>query len=243
MHSTWLRSESGLRDEGLFKTIASWLIPPAAPSVPVRTKALIQRLVTECAGLILDLGSGNRTLHPKVVRLDIVRRLNISVQGDARRLPFSSEVFDLIICSHALEHVDGMYDAVVEAKRVLRPKGLMLIEVPFIYPFHPETSNDEHDYVRLTPAGLRRIASGLQVLEEGLSIGHGSMLALVLPIWFGRFFFFGNHSAGYHFVHNVLTWLLYPLCWLDSWLDRRPMKEYLGGSYFILVRKPNINES
>lgn len=224
----------------LFRRILALLTPPPAPSVPVRSAAVIQRLLDGSDGKrVLDLGSGTRVLDSHVIRLDIVHHPNVSVQGDARRLPFVDHAFDLVICSHVLEHINGYWLAAEELRRVTRFGGLMLIETPFIFPFHPATPGDRHDYVRLTLDGLRAIVSGDQILEEGLAIGHGSMLMLILVEWFGRLFYIGHHSALYYMVRNTLSWLLYPLCWLDSLLDKCPRHDVIGGAYYLVARRAN----
>lgn len=222
----------------LLRRLFSALTPPAAPSVPVRSEATIERLLQEYAGRrILDLGSGTRILHPEAIRLDITPHPHVSVQGDARSLPFADETFDLIICSHVLEHVNGYWLAADELKRITHPGGMMLIETPFIFPFHPASPGDRHDYVRLTQEGLRAIVAKDEVVEEGLAVGHGSMLMLILVEWIGRLFIIGNHTALYYLVRNALSWLLYPLCWLDPWLDRRPRNDVIGGAYYVLARR------
>ncbi|MEQ1602841.1 MAG: class I SAM-dependent methyltransferase [Methylophilaceae bacterium] len=224
----------------LLRCLSSLLTPPPAPSVPVRSAAVIRRLLEDSDGKnILDLGSGTRILKPHVVRLDITHHPNVSVQGDARRLPFADHSFDLVICSHVLEHVNGYWLAAEELRCVTRLGGVMLIEVPFIFPFHTGTPDDRHDYVRLTLDGLRAIVDRDQILEEGLAVGHGSMLMLILVEWVGRLFYIGHHSALYYLVRNTLSWLLYPLCWLDPWLDRRPRRDVIGGAYYLVARRSN----
>jgi len=45
-------------------------------------------------------------------------------------LSFSNHSFDLIFCSHVLEHVRNDQKALAEIKRVLKPNGLAIIQVP-----------------------------------------------------------------------------------------------------------------
>jgi ubiquinone/menaquinone biosynthesis C-methylase UbiE len=57
------------------------------------------------------------------------------VEGDAARLPFSNDVFDVVTCSHALYELKDKHrrDALVEMKRVVKPGRLVLImehEIP-----------------------------------------------------------------------------------------------------------------
>ncbi len=52
-----------------------------------------------------------------------------AVCGDAQRLPFKSECFDVVVASHVLEHLTDLH-VVGEWMRVLRPGGVMLILGP-----------------------------------------------------------------------------------------------------------------
>ena len=222
----------------ILRRLLNWITPPPAPGVPVRSAAVIDHLLKECAGKrILDLGAGTRNLGADVVRLDIVADPGITVQGDARHLPFADSVFDLVICSHVLEHVNGYWWAAEEIRRVTRTGGLMLIETPFLFPFHTATPEDQHDYVRLTPEGLRAIIADDRLIEQGLAVGHGSTLMLILAEWIARLFYFGSHSGGYYLMRSLLGWLLYPLCFLDPWLDRRPRNEVIGGAYYVVAQR------
>ena len=50
---------------------------------------------------------------------------------DATRMGFADAIFDLVICSHVLEHVPDYISALSEIRRVLKGDGLALIDVPF----------------------------------------------------------------------------------------------------------------
>jgi SAM-dependent methyltransferase len=49
---------------------------------------------------------------------------------DIQDMPFDSESFDLIWCSHVLEHVTDDAKAMREMRRVLRPGGKAIVQVP-----------------------------------------------------------------------------------------------------------------
>ena len=53
------------------------------------------------------------------------------VRGDLTTLPFSSASFDVILCSHVLEHVLDDRAALEEMLRVLKPGGWAVLQVPF----------------------------------------------------------------------------------------------------------------
>jgi len=49
---------------------------------------------------------------------------------DICNMSFADETFDLVWCSHILEHVTDDHKAMREIRRVLKPKGLAVIQVP-----------------------------------------------------------------------------------------------------------------
>ena len=52
------------------------------------------------------------------------------VEADLTALPFEDAAFDLVLCSHVLEHVPDDRAALRELRRVLRPGGLAVIQTP-----------------------------------------------------------------------------------------------------------------
>lgn len=64
--------------------------------------------------------------------LDLKRYRHVTgmVAADMMALPFDSATFDLVICSHVLEHVPDDRRAMAEMKRVLKPNGRALLMVP-----------------------------------------------------------------------------------------------------------------
>ena len=99
------------------------------------------------------------------------------IEADLTALPFAEQSFDLIVCSHVLEHVPDDRAAMREMYRVLRPGGIALIQTPVNYDQaetyeHPEATDpaerlrrfSQSDHVRvfgpdlldrLTTAGFR----------------------------------------------------------------------------------------
>ena len=52
------------------------------------------------------------------------------VAADITALPFDDDSFDVILCSHVLEHVEAEQAALAQIKRVLRPGGWAAVMVP-----------------------------------------------------------------------------------------------------------------
>lgn len=75
----------------------------------------------------------------------------IDRHDDVEALDFPDQSFDAAVCWSVLEHVPNPQRAISELHRVLKPGGLIWVQLPFLYPYH----QGPHDFWRVTPAGLR----------------------------------------------------------------------------------------
>lgn len=128
-----------------------------------------------CRGDLLDLGCGRAPLYilyrdlastntcvdwagspHDVCHADLLCDLN-------EPIPLPDASFDTIIFSDVLEHLYRPHQALLEIRRLLRPGGKLLMNVPFLYWLHEEP----HDYYRYTRFALERMVhdAGLQVIE------------------------------------------------------------------------------
>lgn len=97
---------------------------------------------------VLDIGSGSGAFSKFCNRNDFylfdgneetVLRLKKdypnSYHGVLPELPFKSNQFDLIHCSHVVEHLQPqlLYDSLKEMDRVLKPKGHLVISAPLLW--------------------------------------------------------------------------------------------------------------
>ncbi|TAN49988.1 MAG: class I SAM-dependent methyltransferase, partial [Rhodospirillales bacterium] len=114
---------------------------------------------------ILDVG-GLRTGKRGLFDLEATGRqavyVNLSakraphVLGSAEALPLAPASFDAVIAAELLEHLQEPKTALVEMAHVLRPEGLLILTVPFLFRIHA----DPADWARYTETYLR------SVLEE-----------------------------------------------------------------------------
>ena len=121
-----------------------------------------------CRGRLLDLGCGYVPLYQTyrdyiddVVCVDWPDSLHVNRYIDfyanlAEVLPITDGSFDTIILSDVLEHLPEPAKAWQEMARVLRPRGKLILNVPFYYWLHEEP----HDYYRYTRHALRQFAEG-----------------------------------------------------------------------------------
>ena len=84
---------------------------------------------------------------PGYVTLDASPSAIVSVRGDVTALPFPAGAFDLVICSHVLEHVPDDASALREFFRVLRPGGSALLP----HPVHDELAATVEDPAITSP--------------------------------------------------------------------------------------------
>ncbi len=128
---------------------------------------LYERLIPKhVTGKLLDLGCGKVPLYDvyqsyidenicvdietptdEVSHLDIVTDLN-------EPLPLKDNDFDTIILSDVLEHIRNPDALWLEMNRVLKTKGIIIMNVPFFYWIHAHP----HDYFRYTKSALESMA-------------------------------------------------------------------------------------
>ncbi|MFM7349157.1 MAG: class I SAM-dependent methyltransferase [Erythrobacter sp.] len=93
------------------------------------------------------------------------RHLDHVAAADLSALPMADESVDLLICNHVLEHVPDVALALSQIRRVLRPGGVAILQVPIALKLDapielaPESSAEEriarvgqHDHLRLFTA-------------------------------------------------------------------------------------------
>lgn len=130
---------------------------------------------------ILDVGAGQSPYRQFMSDLrwttaDVDSSCNPDVLlEEGAPLPFPDDSFNLVLCTQVLEHVAEPASLVLELKRVLRPGGFLLINVPFLYPRHGRP----YDYRRYTPEGLADLL-GVEVEAVACLGGIGSTVALNL---------------------------------------------------------------
>ncbi len=144
----------------------------------------LRALLRDFTGRVLDVGCGAqpyRCLLPKAksyLGIDTVeakQRFGYEVpetryfQGTA--WPVSDRVVDLVLATEVLEHVLEPTRFLSEARRCLRPRGTLILTVPFSARWH----YIPHDYWRFTPSSLRVLLeeagfSDLRVFARGNEI-------------------------------------------------------------------------
>ena len=119
-----------------------------------------------CRGSVLDIGCSDQQLkrhlppNTEYIGLDywdtaIYRyKTRPSVFGDAQHLPFRNKSIDTVVMLEVLEHIPDPEKVFKEIGRVLKPKGRLIMSMPFLYPLH----DSPFDFQRFTHHGLENIA-------------------------------------------------------------------------------------
>lgn len=129
-------------------------------------------------GIVLDIGCGEKPYAylfrwNYYVGVDLpsnsIQSGVVDAYASGLALPFASEVFDTVICSEVLEHVPDPGQLFIEARRVLRRGGHLLLTTPQTWGLHEEP----HDYFRYTKYGLRELAerAGMTVVRVAPTSG------------------------------------------------------------------------
>lgn len=108
------------------------------------TGAILQRLGNPAKNAGIDLA-------PEAIQFCHERGLDNVQQGDICTLPFADASFDAVICSSVLYHqwVRDVATAIHEMGRVLRPGGLLVINVPafrFLHSAHDDAVMTAHRF-------------------------------------------------------------------------------------------------
>ena len=64
------------------------------------------------------------------------------VKMDIHDIPFEEGTFDVIFCNHVLEHVRDDHEAMSEMRRVLKPGGWAILQIPIFLPWRETTLED-----------------------------------------------------------------------------------------------------
>ena len=84
-----------------------------------------EELDCDCFGIDPDPGGHG------VGRFDYTKSEDLNIQqGFAENIPFEDNSFDVILCSHVLEHVNSMSKSLQEMNRVLKKEGILIIGMP-----------------------------------------------------------------------------------------------------------------
>ncbi|MBB1088590.1 methyltransferase domain-containing protein [Lysobacter sp. SG-8] len=147
------------------------------------TEELRGLLATLPPGRVLDIGCADRWVERCLPRDCTYLGLDYPATGrelygarptlyaDASRLPIADASVDSVVMLEVLEHLRCPRESCAEAARVLRPGGILLLSMPFLYPIH----DAPHDYQRYTRHGLERELRAAGFILKATTPGLGAL--------------------------------------------------------------------
>jgi SAM-dependent methyltransferase len=179
------------------------------------------------------LGDGMRELmgdRLEIVESDVYLGPRTRVVLDAHDIPFADSTFDAVVAQAVLEHVVDPYGSVSEIWRVLKPRGIVYAETPFMQQVH----GGRYDFTRFTSLGHRRLFRRFEELDSGVILGPGTSLA-----WSWTYFLssFCRSARSRPMAHAIgrLTGFFWK--YFDSFLARRPAALDAASGLYFLGRK------
>jgi SAM-dependent methyltransferase len=144
-------------------------------------------------GTFLDVGCGRMPYKSLILSppSQVKRYVGADVEGnphghpdlifDGQHIPLEDASVDSAMATEVLEHCTEAKQLLHEIIRVLKPGGLFLFTVPFIWPLHEVP----HDHYRYTPFALKRLFNQVGFIKLQLK-GHGgwdASLAQMVGLW------------------------------------------------------------
>jgi SAM-dependent methyltransferase len=140
-------------------------------------------------GSLIDIGCGSKPYQElmapyveKHIGIDHSETLHektaIDLLGTAYKIPVNAQSFDSALCTAVLEHLEEPELALKECYRVLKPEGIAIYSVPFIWHLHEEP----RDFYRFSKYGLKYLFEkvGFEIVElnalSGFWITFGQLL-------------------------------------------------------------------
>ena len=144
-------------------------------STPARPKVLVLGGARLGAGLeaIIDIAS------IEFVESDVYLGPRTSLVSDAHWVPFDDASFDGVIAQAVIEHVADPHACAAEIHRVLKPRGLVYADTPFMQQLHAGA----YDFTRFTHLGQRRLFRKFDEVSSGPTCGPGMALAWALSVF------------------------------------------------------------
>lgn len=189
-------------------------------------------------GRILDLGGSKTSYYYKLVKNDNNDIVVLNIDRDAKpdifadlenKLPIKDFSFDAVLAVNVLEHIYHYQNLIKESYRVLKPGGVFVGVVPFIFNIHPSP----RDYFRYTADALKNIFkdSGFTNIEMEV-LGYGVMSS--------RFLLLQNFLPNFlHFIFEKISVLEDKfLYFIAKKLGKQYNPDNYPLGYFFIAKKP-----
>jgi SAM-dependent methyltransferase len=179
------------------------------------------------------IGDGAEPLYSdksiKVISFDIYISRNLTVIADAHRIPLRDACIDGVWIQAVLEHVLEPHVVVDEIWRVLKSKGVVYAETPFMQMVH----EGAYDISRFSELGHRYLFRRFELLASGCVAGPSTVLR-----WALRYFvaaLFRSRTLG------MVAWIFFFwLRYLDRLIPRAHASDGASCVYFLGYRSDTL---
>lgn len=234
--------KSLIKKETFFPSLIGLAINPFYHARRGLVKA-IEENAHELQGNLLDVGCGSKPYAKlfnveKYIGLDTDSsghnhiNENIDVYFDGEIFPFEDNTFQSVLCNQVLEHVFKPDLLISEIFRVLKPGGICLLTVPFLWDEHEQP----FDYARYSSFGLKYLfeKNGFKVIRYQKINTDLSVLTQMLNAYLYKITKFSPllriiTTLTFMFLFNILGFIVKVL----------PKNEDLYLDNLILVKKPS----
>ena len=202
------------------------------------TRAVVSYLSKYISGKTLDYGAGNAKYKGLIVphtseyiTFDMVPGEHVDVVGDAHKPPFADNLFNTVISTQMLEHVEKPWVVAGEMRRILKPGGICIITSPFLIPYHA----DPNDFFRYTKEGLASLFKNekFEIVESGEYGKTFSVLAEMI-----HFSFFSHYKPVSHIKRKWRSIIMRVVKSLAYKIDKILKGNTVYANSYVVARKP-----
>lgn len=213
-------------------------------------KRLVEFIQIHASGIVLDVGCADRWLEQNLgpdcryIALDYpetgryMYKARPDIFGDASQLPISDASVDVVTMLDVVEHLFCPQEAFEEVARVLKPGGVVLVSIPFLYPIH----DAPHDFQRYTAHGLAREIkiAGLKLGSIEPSLGSSETAGLIGTLALGGTATEALRKRRISLLLVPLIVVLIPMINVLAWVFGRllPTWPALTAGYIVVASKP-----
>jgi SAM-dependent methyltransferase len=222
------------------------MIYPPAPFVNIISKQdrkFIGGEIFKSGHSILDVGSGlskgpgswlwkSQANGVKITTLDIVPGPNIDIVADILNLPRDFPKFDVVVLQSVPEHIMEINLLFQVVDRIVKPSGLVYVEMPFLQGVH----GDPDDYWRCTIRAFDYLLPNFEILRSGASGGpFGAIIWIVTDLVSNVL----RIKTVNLLLRFVLRWFFAPFRYCDWFLKGTKAMDRLASENFVLLIKSN----
>lgn len=151
----------------------------------------IADLAVNITGKTLDIGCGSKPYahlyqSNEYVGLEIDTPQNRANKNadyfyDGNNFPFDDGSFDSVVANEVFEHVFNPNQFLSETLRILKPKGMVLLTMPFVWDEHEQP----YDFARYSSFGIKSLLEkhGFEIVEQRKSIDDIRVIFQLLNVY------------------------------------------------------------